>query len=251
MNKNKYLPKNRIVLALDVDSKEEASKLIKELKNYVGTFKVGLQLLSKEGPEIVKIIQEEGCNIFYDAKFHDIPNTVAMASANITRLGVNIFDIHISGGSKMISAAVEECRKVATSLNIPKPAMLGITVLSSINTEILNNDINVPIPVDEYVIHLAKLAKDCGLDGVVASVKEAKLIREACGEDFIILCPGIRPSWAATNDQARIATPAEAIKQGADLMVIGRPITAASNRVEAAKKILEEIEQVMDSKIAI
>lgn len=242
MLKKDYSPKERLVLALDVDTREEAQLLITQLKDYVGTFKVGLQILTKEGPDIVKMIQDAGCNVFYDGKFHDIPNTVAKASANATRLGVNIFDIHTTGGTKMIAAAVEESRKVSEEMGIQKPTVLGITVLSSLNAESLYSELKVAFPVQEYVSWLAILAKHCGLDGVVASVKEAKAIREVCDENFTILCPGIRPEWAAKNDQARIATPTEAINQGADLLVVGRPITTANCRVSAAQKIIEEIE---------
>lgn len=242
MFKKEYSPKDRLVLALDVDTREEAQQLISELKDYVGTFKVGLQLLTSEGPEIVKMIQDEGCNIFYDGKFHDIPNTVAKASANATRLGVNIFDIHTTGGAKMISAAVEETKAVSQELGIAKPTVLGITVLSSISAEALYSELKVAFPIEEYVSWLSILAKHCDLDGVVASVNEAKVIREVCDDNFVILCPGIRPEWAAKNDQARIATPTEAIEKGADLIVVGRPITAASCRKSAAQKILEELE---------
>ena len=238
--------KSKLVLALDVDTKEEARSLIYELKDYVGTFKVGLQLLSREGPEIVRMIKGEGCNIFYDGKFHDIPNTVAKASANATRLGVDIFDIHTSGGSKMIKAAVQSSIEAAQELNISQPIILGITILSSIDQETLSDELNITVNIDDYVTRLAKIAKKSNLSGIVASVKEVEKIRKACGEDFIILCPGIRPQWAATNDQKRIATPKEAIKLGANLLVIGRPITAADDRVKAAQMIIEEIEQAME-----
>jgi orotidine-5'-phosphate decarboxylase len=238
-------PKDRLVLALDVDTQEEAIALVKELKDYVGIYKVGLQLLTRQGPEIVKAIQEEGCKIFFDAKFHDIPNTVSKASQNAVKLGVNIFDVHVTGGSKMMKAAAETVRQTAIELDIPKPLLLGITILSSLDQSFLTDEIQIDFQLDEYAMRLAKLAKRNELDGVVASVKEVAKIKQACGKEFVVLCPGIRPAWAAKNDQSRIATPQEAIKQGADLMVVGRPITAAENRVEAARKILEEIESAL------
>lgn len=243
--------KDRLVLALDIDTKEEAFELVSELHEYVGIFKVGLQIITSEGPEIVKCIQEKGCKLFFDGKFHDIPNTIAKASANVTRLGADIFDVHVAGGSKMIKAAVKESVKVAEKYNIPKPTILGITVLSSIDQTLLTEELAVPEQIDAHVTRLALLAKESGLDGVVASVKEVEQIRKACGKDFLIMCPGIRPTWAEVNDQKRIATPAEAIRLGADLLVVGRPITAAENRVNAAKKILSEIQESLNTTLLL
>lgn len=237
--------KDKLVLALDVDTKEEAKEMVYELKEYVGTFKIGLQLFSKEGPEIVKMIQGEGCRVFFDGKFHDIPNTVAKASANVVKLGVNIFDVHITGGSKMLKASSDMAKTTALEMGLSNPIILGISVLSSIDQQLLTNELKIRMDINEYVVKLALLAKQNGLTGVVASVNESQNIRKACGEDFIILCPGIRPSWAAVNDQKRIATPSEAIKNGADLLVVGRPITSQSDRISASKRILEEIEEAL------
>lgn len=237
--------KDKLVLALDVDTKEEAREIVYALKDYVGTFKIGLQLFSKEGPEIVKIIQGEGCKVFFDGKFHDIPNTVAKASANVVKLGVNIFDVHITGGSKMLKASSEIAKTTALELGLSEPVMLGISILSSIDQQLLTNELKINMDINEYVVNLALLAKQNCLTGVVASVNEVCSIRKACGRDFIILCPGIRPEWAAVNDQKRIATPTEAIKRGADLLVVGRPITAQADKVSASKRILEEIEAAL------
>ncbi|MGD9580479.1 MAG: orotidine-5'-phosphate decarboxylase [Vampirovibrionia bacterium] len=237
--------KDKLVLALDVDTKEEAKNLIYQLKDYVGTFKIGLQLFSKEGPEIVKIIQGEGCKVFFDGKFHDIPNTVAKASANVVKLGVDIFDVHITGGSKMLTETSNIVKDTALKAGCNPPVVLGITVLSSIDQYVLSNELKVDFNINDYVVNLALLAKQNGLTGVVASVNEAINIRKACGDNFVILCPGIRPEWASVNDQKRIATPTNAIKAGADLLVIGRPITAQADKVTASKRILEEIEEAM------
>ena len=245
MKIDKNNPKNRLVLALDVNKKEDALALVRELKDYIGIFKIGLQLFTSYGPQIVQEIQSEGCKIFFDAKFHDIPNTVAKASDNIAKLGVDIFDIHVTGGSKMIKAAVKTAKNTAQKNDLEPPVMLGITILSSLDQAFLNEELQIKYQIDDYVLKLATLAKNNGLDGVVASVREAAKIKETLGDSFVILCPGIRPAWADVNDQSRIATPAEAIKQGADFMVVGRPITQAENRVEAAKKILDEISSVI------
>lgn len=245
---NKAKAKDKLVLALDIDTKEEALKLIKDLKDYVGVFKVGLQLFTGVGPEIVKIMHSEGVKIFFDCKFNDIPNTVATASANIVKLGAVFFNIHMSGGSQMVKSTVKLAQETAQKYNLPTPIILGVTVLSSIDQTILSNELGIKTNIDDYVVELAQKAKAWGLSGVVASVKEASKIRAVCGENFVILCPGIRPKWSDSNDQQRIATPASAIDAGADFIVVGRPITAASNKLEATKMILSEMEQALEKR---
>ena len=234
--------KERLVLALDVDNFESAEKLVEKLNNYVGVFKVGSQLFTAEGTKVIKMINKKGGKVFLDLKFHDIPNTVARAAEVATKLGVYIFDVHTSGGYEMMKAAAEASKKISLALGIRKPLILGVTLLTSINQEILEKEIGVKKKLEEQVVHLAKLAKAAGLDGVVASSWEIKEIRKACGEDFVILTPGIRPVGKSSDDQKRVMTPQKAIKLGADFLVIGRPIRNASNPVEATKEILREME---------
>ena len=234
--------KERLVLALDVDNFESAEKLVEKLNNYVGVFKVGSQLFTAEGTKVIKIINKKGGKVFLDLKFHDIPNTVARAAEVATKLGVYIFDVHTSGGYEMMKAAAEASKKISLVLGVRKPLILGVTLLTSINQEILEKEIGVKNKLEEQVVHLAKLAKAAGLDGVVASSWEIKEIRKACGEDFVILTPGIRPVGKSSDDQKRVMTPQKAIKLGADFLVIGRPIRNASNPVEATKEILREME---------
>ncbi len=237
--------KEKIVLALDVDSAEEAKKLITELKDYVGVFKVGLQLYTGNGYEIFKFMKEQNIKFFFDVKLHDIPNTVKRASENIIRNGASFFNVHTTGGEEMMKQASEGARKTAEELGLQQPVILGVTVLTSISEECLKQELKVPYKPQEYALNLALSAKKSGLDGVVASVWEAKKIKQVCGKDFKVLCPGIRPDWAVKNDQKRLATPALAIKEGADYLVIGRAVTSAEDRIKAIKMIYEEIENAL------
>ena len=234
--------RERLVLALDVDDFKKAEELVGELSDYMGAFKIGNQLFTAEGPKVVDMVNKKGGKVFLDLKFHDIPNTVARAAEVVTKLGVSIFNIHTSGGYEMMKAAAEATAKISQELGIRKPIILGVTLLTSINQEILEKDLDIKKRLEEQVVHLAKLAKAAGLDGVVASSREIKEIRKACGKDFLILTPGIRPVGKSSDDQKRIMTPREAIKLGADFLVIGRPIRSAVNSVEAAKEILREME---------
>lgn len=239
---NKLNVKDRLIVALDVSSIEEAKEIVKDLREHVGMFKMGLELFASAGLSLFDMMREEGINVFFDGKFHDIPNTAAQASRNITRQGVAMFNVHATGGSAMMKASADACRDTAKENNAKKPLLIAVTVLTSISPDVLKDELQVGEEVMDYVTRLALLTKNSGLDGVVASAKEAKAIRTACGEDFVIVTPGIRPQWAATNDQKRIVTPSQAIKDGADYLVIGRPITAAKDRKDAAKKIIEELE---------
>lgn len=235
--------REKLVLALDVDDFKKADELVGKLSDYVGVFKIGSQLFTAEGAKVVNMVNERGGKVFLDLKFHDIPNTVARATEVATKLGVYIFNVHTSGGYEMMRAAAEASEKISLALGIRKPLILGVTLLTSINQEILEKEIGITRRLEEQVVHLAKLAKAAGLDGVVASSREIKQIRKTCGEDFIILTPGIRPAGKSSDDQKRVMTPGEAIKLGADFLVIGRPIRNASNPVEAAKEILKEMEE--------
>jgi len=234
--------RERLVLALDVDDLKRADELVDKLSNCVGIFKIGSQLFTAEGAKVVNMVKEKGGKVFLDLKFHDIPNTVARAAEAATKLGVSIFNVHTSGGYEMMKAAAEATKKISMTSGIRKPLILGVTLLTSINQEILEKEIGIKKRLEEQVVHLAKLAKTAGLDGVVASSWEIKEIRKACGKDFVILTPGIRPAGKSSDDQKRIMTPREAVKSGADFLVIGRPIRNAANPVEAAKKILREME---------
>jgi len=234
--------RERLVLALDVDDFKKAEELVGGLIDYVGAFKIGNQLFTAEGPKVVDMVNKKGGKVFLDLKFHDIPNTVARAAEVATKLGVSIFNVHTSGGYEMMKAAAEATAKISQELAIRKPIILGVTLLTSINQEILEKEIGIIKRLEEQVVHLAKLAKASGLDGVVASSWEIKEIRKACGEDFVILTPGIRPTGKSFDDQKRIMTPREAINLGADFLVVGRPIRNAANPVEAAKQILKEME---------
>ncbi len=233
--------KEKIVLALDVDTLDDAKKLILELKDYVGVFKVGLQMYTQNGNEIIDFMKEQGLEFFLDVKLLDIPNTVAKASENIVKRGASFFNIHTLGGKEMMSQCAKAAKTKAQELGQKEPLILGVTILTSISDEVLQNELEIDQKAGDYVIKLAKLAKDSGLDGVVASVLEAKKIKEACGEGFKVLCPGIRPEWSLKNDQKRSATPKFAIEQGADYLVIGRAVTAAEDRTKAMQMIYEEI----------
>lgn len=234
--------RERLVLALDVDNFKKAEQLVGELSDYVGVFKIGSQLFTAEGAKVVNMVNDKGGKVFLDLKFHDIPNTVARAAEVAAKLGVYIFNVHTSGGYETMKAAAEATKKTSLALGINKPLILGVTLLTSINQEILEKEIGIKKRLEEQVVHLAKLAKAAGLDGVVASSWEIKEIRKACGEDFTILTPGIRPAGKSSDDQKRVMTPQEAIKLGADFLVIGRPIRNAANPVEVAKQILREME---------
>jgi len=234
--------KERLVLALDVDDFKKAEELVGKLSDYVGVFKIGSQLFTAEGAKVVNMVNKRGGKVFLDLKFHDIPNTVARAAEVATKLGVYIFNVHTSGGYEMMKAAFEASKKISLALGVIKPLILGVTLLTSINQEILEKEIGIKKRLEEQVVHLAKLAKAAGFDGVVASSWEIKEIRKACGEDFVILTPGIRPAGKPSDDQKRVMTPQEAIKLGSDFLVIGRPIRNASNPVEAAKEMLREME---------
>ena len=237
--------KDKIVLALDVDTVEQAKELITELKDYVGVFKVGLQMYTGNGYEIFDFMKEQNIKFFFDVKLHDIPNTVSKSAENIVKHGASFFNIHTTGGEEMMRKAQEAARNKAKELNKENPVILGVTVLTSISEESLNNELKVPYKPNEYALHLALMAKKAGLDGVVASVWEARKIKQVCGKDFKVLCPGIRPDWSDKNDQKRLATPSIAIKEGADYLVIGRAVTNANDRLKAIKMIYEEIENTL------
>lgn len=242
-------PKDRIILALDVDDFNEAKKLVRELKDYVGFFKVGLQLYTSVGSEIIDMIHNEGGKVFFDGKFHDIPNTVARASANLVKKDISFFDIHIKGGSKMLSTTVKLANETAKKYEKETPTILGVTLLSSFGQKTLTQELNVNMNIDDYVESLAKMAIEAGLNGVVASASEANIIKKQCPDDFIIVCPAIRPTWSVVNDQVRVVTPTDAVLSGVDYMVVGRPVTSADDKISAIQLIIDEIENTLCAKI--
>ncbi len=235
--------REKLILALDVPSLDEAVDLVKELKDEVGLFKVGLELYAHGGTRLFEAMRAEGVLFFFDCKFHDIPNTVARASEALVGQGIAMFNVHAAGGFEMMHATVAATQRAAQDANVQVPKIIAVTMLTSISDKEAE-EIGFSSTVSELVPKLALLSKKAGLDGVVASAKEVNAIRQACGPDFLIVTPGIRPSWSSNDDQKRIVTPAQAIKDGADYLVIGRPITQASSRRDAARRIVEEMESI-------
>jgi len=231
---------DRIIVALDVASEKEALGLVKALYPSIKIFKVGNELFTACGPSIVNKIHKTGASVFLDLKYHDIPTTVKKASEAAAKLGVFIFNVHISGGIDMMKAAKTASLELAKKLGLKTPIVLGVTALTSLNSADLNT-LGIKRDMPEHVMHLAGLAKDAGLDGVISSPEEIKPLRKKFGKDFIILTPGVRPNWAEVSDHKRVKTPKEAVEDGADYLVIGRPITKAEFPLEAAKRILKEI----------
>jgi orotidine-5'-phosphate decarboxylase len=232
--------KDRLIVALDVADREHALRLVEQLSGVVGMFKIGSRLFTAEGPPLVREIITAGERVFLDLKFHDIPNTVAGAVESAARLGVSMLNVHTLGGSEMMRAAAHAVGDRGL-LWITRPAVLGVTVLTSMDKTDLS-DVGINSDLRSEVVRLAALAQDSGLDGIVASPHEIRLIRECITAGrFIILTPGIRPALYARGDQKRIATPADAIRDGADFLVVGRAITESSNPRAASERILEEI----------
>ncbi|GFE58683.1 orotidine-5'-phosphate decarboxylase [Geobacter sp. AOG1] len=230
--------RSKILFALDVESFADAKHWVSVLSGHVGMFKVGKQLFTSHGPDVVRMVENFGGQVFLDLKYHDIPNTVAMASVEAARLGVKLFNLHALGGYEMMARTVEALDKEFSGKERAK--VLAVTILTSSTEETLRQ-VGIEYPVREMVVRLAQLAQKAGIDGVVASPQEVELIRAACGSDFLVVTPGVRPALAATDDQKRIMTPAEAVRAGADYLVIGRPISAAADPLRAAEAIVEEI----------
>ncbi|MFQ6109702.1 MAG: orotidine-5'-phosphate decarboxylase [Candidatus Aminicenantales bacterium] len=232
----------RIIVALDVGTKKEALSLVRELHS-AEIFKVGLKLFMAEGPDLLKQIHHLGKKIFLDLKLHDIPNTVAQAVKMGTRHGVHMLTLHSSGGLEMMAQAVQAAGEEREKA---RPLLLAVTILTSLKDEDLRR-IGVAHSTEAQVLSLARLAKEAGMDGVVCSAQEIEMIRKEFGKDFLVVTPGIRPSWARSHDQKRIMTPSLAVKKGADYLVIGRPIIEASSPREAFWKICQELHGSIDS----
>ncbi|MCC6442752.1 MAG: orotidine-5'-phosphate decarboxylase [Armatimonadetes bacterium] len=235
-------PQERVLLPLDVPSEEEALRLAEETKWGVGGFKIGLELVNAAGFDIFRKLQ--GQTLFYDAKLHDIPNTVAGAMRSAVKLGIAFITLHASGGRAMMEAARQATEEASRALGVERPRLLGVTVLTSLDEAALREELGVPRSVEGQVVHLARLSQASGMDGVIASPHEIQAVRQACGPDFLIVTPGIRPAWSQSGDQKRFMTPAEALRLGADYLVIGRAITAAEDRSAALKRLLEEVRKI-------
>lgn len=229
--------RNKIIFALDVNGVAEIDRYAALLSDKVGMFKVGKELFTACGREAVQTVQRHGGKVFLDLKYHDIPNTVAKAMVEASRLGVRLANLHALGGAEMMETAATAVRK---EFGDDRPRLLAVTILTSSTVETLRQ-VGIEHPVDQMVVRLARLAQESGMDGVVASPLEISLIRAACGPDFLIVTPGVRPSFAAADDQKRIMAPAEAVSAGADYLVIGRPIAKAPDPAAAAGMIVEEI----------
>lgn len=232
-------PAERILCALDTKSADDAQSLARQLKGVIGGIKLGLEFFTAAGPDGFAEVADAGLPIFLDLKFHDIPNTVAQAVASVVPLGPFMLNVHASGGAAMMRAAADSAGEAASKAGIAKPKVIGVTVLTSLDRDDLNAA-GMQAPVEEQAVRLASLAKASGLDGVVCSAKEVRAIRAACGEDFTLVTPGIRPA-ARDDDQKRVVTPAEAVALGSDYLVIGRPITAAADPARAASDIADSL----------
>lgn len=230
--------REKIIFALDVDKLSEIDRWAELLSSKVGMFKVGKELFTTAGPAAVEAVKRHDGQVFLDLKYHDIPNTVAQAMLAAGRLGVKLANLHALGGPEMMEQAASAVRKQFTDAE--RPRLLAVTILTSSTQETLQA-VGIQQPVEQMVVRLAKLAKESGMDGVVASPLEIHAIRAACGPDFLIVTPGVRPTFAAVDDQKRIMTPSEAVKAGADYLVIGRPIAKAADPVQAAELIVDEI----------
>lgn len=235
--------REKIIFALDVNEFSDVERWASLIADRVGMFKVGKQLFTSCGPAAVRLIQKHGGEVFLDLKYHDIPNTVAMASLEAARMGVKLLNLHALGGYEMMAKTMETLD--AEYKGGERAKVLAVTILTSSTEETLRG-VGIELPVPEMVVRLATLAKKAGIDGVVASPQEVTLIREACGPEFLIVTPGVRPSFAAADDQKRIMTPVEAVRAGSDYLVIGRPISAAPDPAVAAEAILTEIVDGME-----
>ena len=237
--------RQRLIVALDVSNATEARRIVSALGDAVSVYKVGMQLYTAEGPQVVRDLVQSGKRVFLDLKYHDIPNTVASAVREAGRLGVSMLTVHAAGGQKMLQAAAEAARAYhaggeSGTLVRRGPQILAVTVLTSMDEAALNGT-GVPGTVLDQVVRLASMALDAGCAGVVSSAQEVKAVRAKLGNEFLAVTPGVRPVGAEHGDQARVVTPAEAIAAGATHMVVGRPITAAANPAKAAAEILQEI----------
>jgi orotidine-5'-phosphate decarboxylase len=234
--------RERLIVALDVNDLGEVRSWVRRLAPEIGMFKVGKQLFTHAGPQAVRLVHELGGEVFLDLKFHDIPNTVAKAAVEATRLGVRMFNVHASGSLDMMRTTVKEVRRVCLQEKRRKPIMLAVTVLTSLNQDDLKR-VGVDGKMTDQVVRLALLTQEAGMDGVVASPHEVADIRSACGPRFVIVTPGIRPRESGKDDQQRVMTPQDAVQVGVDYIVVGRPILEAKDPVAVARSIVSEMER--------
>jgi orotidine-5'-phosphate decarboxylase len=242
-NKNYNEMREKLILGLDVDDSAMAYDMIEKLAPHVKFYKVGLQLITKEGPKIIMTLRRKGLKIFYDAKFYDIPQTVYNACYEAARLGVNMVNVHALGGPKMIQYAKEGLEKASAKLQLQKPKLLAVTILTSYENKDLKKYMKINLPIKDMVLHLAKMAKKSGADGIVCSPEETRIIKKELGKDFIVVTPGIRMGRINKDDQKRIKTPYEAIKDGSDYIVVGRPILQAEDKQAAIMEIIAQIQE--------
>lgn len=232
----------RLIVALDVHSMEKVQQLVEQLGESISYYKVGMELFYSVGSQVITYLREQNKDIFLDLKLYDIPNTVGQGLASLTQLGATMLNVHASGGFAMMQTAAAAVKEKANQMKVHCPKLIAVTVLTSMSA-VEWSTLGYNIDLSRQVTHLAQLAQKAGLDGVVASPQEAVQIRAVCGSEFIIVTPGIRPCGIANNDQSRIATPTEALKNGAHHLVVGRPITAASNPRQAVEDILLEMRE--------
>lgn len=233
--------KDKIILALDVADFQDALDIVKKFKDHIDIFKVGAELFTAVGPKIVDEINSMGKKVFLDLKYHDIPSTVSMSALAAAQLGVFMFTVHTMGGLKMMQQAVGTLVGASLKRNIDRPKILGVTILTSIDSEALINELGILQNMETQIKHLSSLALKAGLDGVVASPLEVEMIRSRCDRGFLIVTPGIRPSWAAQDDQRRTMTPRKALNLGADYLVIGRAILSQPDPIKALERVIEEM----------
>jgi orotidine-5'-phosphate decarboxylase len=233
--------KDKIILALDVSDQGQALDIVDRFGEQINIFKVGLELFSSVGPSVVRSIQDKGHKVFLDLKFHDIPNTVTRAALSATRMGVYMFNVHVSSGMEAMKSCSESVVETCLKENLDRPKILGVTVLTSLSPEMLRNEFGIQHSLRTHVRNLSKSARDAGLDGVIASGHEVSIIKKTCGSNFLIATPGIRPSWSPPEDQQRTMTPRDAIREGADYLVVGRSILDQPDSLKALDLIAVEI----------
>ena len=229
---------NKIIVPLDVSDLEDAITLVEKLPQ-VSFWKVGLELFVSTGADILRYLKDQNKNIFLDLKFHDIPNTVAGACRSACKYEVDLLTLHATAGRKALETAVASVKETAKP-----PKLLAITLLTSIDSRSLAFDLKIPLELPEYALKMAILAQESGIDGAVCSPQEVSQLRKVCGQDFLLVCPGIRPTWSVAGDQKRVTTPSQAIQAGADYLVIGRPITSADDPNSAWQKICQELDSI-------
>ncbi|MFN6484185.1 MULTISPECIES: orotidine-5'-phosphate decarboxylase [unclassified Nostoc] len=240
---NREQVEQRIIVPLDVPDEQSAIALLDQLPQVLW-WKVGLELFTSTGPKILEVLKSRQKRIFLDLKFDDIPNTVAGACRSAARYGVDLLTIHATSGRDALKAATEAAQEGAAQAGVKPPKLIAITLLTSISARQLAFDLKIPLELPEYALEMALLAQDAGLDGAVCSPQEVTQLRQTCGDDFLLVCPGVRPTWADIGDQKRSLTPLQAITAGANYLVIGRPITTATEPELAWKRISEELTTV-------